>query len=167
MPDWPPRLWWRAFGEPIPDDFGIYTALEDAACALAGYAPGQVPGLLRTEAYARILFTSTGLSSQEVDRLVHDCLSRRVLLTRARSPLMMTLALDQALVRRPVGGPAVMAGQLRFLADMAAQPNVCLRVVPDAAGLHPGVVTGRSPCWTSRPATAAPAATRRSSTPRA
>lgn len=134
--------WWRAFGEAIPDDFGIYTALEDAACALAGYASGQVPGLLRTEAYARILITSTGLSSQEVDRLVYDCLTRRVLLTRARSPLTMTLALDEALVRRPVGGPAVMASQLRFLADMAAQPNVCLRVVPDAAGLHPGVVTG-------------------------
>ena len=52
--------WWRAYGEAIPDDFGIYAVLEDAACALAGYAPGQVPGLLRTEAYARTLITSTG-----------------------------------------------------------------------------------------------------------
>ena len=51
-----------------------------------GFASGQVPGLLRTEAYARILITSTGLSSQEIDRLVYDCLTRRVLLTRARSP---------------------------------------------------------------------------------
>ena len=133
--------WWRAFGEAIPD-FGIYTAPEDAACGLVGYASSQVLGLLRTEAYARILITSTGLSSQEVDRLACDCLTRRVLLTRVRSPLMMTLALDEALIRRPVGGPAVMASQLRFLADMAAQPNVCPRVVPDAAGLHPGVVTG-------------------------
>jgi uncharacterized protein DUF5753 len=55
---------------------------------------------------------------------------------------MMTMALDEALMRRPVGGPAVMTGQLRFLADMAAQPNVCLRVVPYAAGLHPGLATG-------------------------
>jgi hypothetical protein len=42
----------------------------------------------------------------------------------------LALALDEALVRRPVGGPGVMAGQLRSLADMTALPNVCLRVVP-------------------------------------
>jgi hypothetical protein len=55
---------------------------------------------------------------------------------------MMTVALDEALVRRPVGRPEVMAAQLRFLADMAALPNVCLRVVPSGAGLHPGLATG-------------------------
>jgi hypothetical protein len=134
--------WWHAYGGTILDDFGIYTALEDAACALAGYAPGQVPSLLRTEAYARTLSSSTGLSGAEADRLVYDGLARRAVLTRARSPVMMTVALGEALVRRPVGDPAVMAGQLRFLADMAALPNVCLRVVPYAAGLHPGLVTG-------------------------
>ena len=134
--------WWRAYGGTIPDDFGIYTALEDAACALTAYAPSQIPSLLHTEAYARTLISSTGLDGEEVDRLVYDCLARRVLLTRSHSPLTMTVALDEALVRRPVGGPAVMAGQLRFLADMAAQPNVCLRVVPYTAGLHPGLATG-------------------------
>jgi hypothetical protein len=65
-----------------------------------------------------------------------------VLLTRASSPLTVTLALDEALMRRPVGGPEAMAGQLRFLADLAALPNVRLRVVPYTAGLHPGLATG-------------------------
>ena len=134
--------WWRAYGATIPDDFGIYTALEDAACTLKVYAPSQVPGLLRTEAYARTLITGAGLSGEEADRLVYDCLARRVLLTRIRSPLMLAVVLDEALVRRPVGGSAVMAGQLRFLADMAALPTVCLRVVPYSAGVHPGLVTG-------------------------
>jgi transcriptional regulator with XRE-family HTH domain len=68
-PDWPRKPGFTAggarYGEAIPDDFGIYTALEDAASGLAGYAPGQVPGLLRTEAYARTLITSTGLSGRE------------------------------------------------------------------------------------------------------
>ncbi len=41
--------WWRTHGEAIPDDFGIYQVLEDAACGLAVYAPSQVPGLLRTD----------------------------------------------------------------------------------------------------------------------
>ncbi len=134
--------WWRAYGGTFPDDFGIYQTLEDAACTLAVYALGLVPGLLRTEAYARTLISSTGPGGEEADQLVYDCLARRVLLTRARSPLMITVALDEALVRRPVGGPAVMAGQLRFLADMAVLPNVCLRVVPCATGLHPGLITG-------------------------
>jgi hypothetical protein len=134
--------WWRAYGQAIPDDFGIYAALADAAWALAGYAPGQVPGLLRTEGYARAVITSTRPGSGEDERLVYDCLTRRVLLTRASAPLTMTLALDEALLHRPVGGPQVMAGQLRFLADLAAQPNVCLRIVPYGAGHHPGLVTG-------------------------
>ncbi len=134
--------WWRDRSGTIPDDFSIYTALEDAACVLAGYAPAQIPGLLRTQAYARTLVSSTGLGGEEADRLVFDCLARRALLTRARSPLLMTVALDEALVRRLVGGPEVMAGQLRFLADMAALPNVCLRAVPYAEGLHPGLLTG-------------------------
>jgi transcriptional regulator with XRE-family HTH domain len=134
--------WWRAYGQGIPDDFGVYEALEEAACALTRYAPSLVPGLLRTEAYARALITSARPGSDDADRLVYDCLTRRVLLTRARAPLTMTLALDEALLYRPVGGPAVMARQLRFLADMAAQPNVSLRIVPHGAGHHPGLITG-------------------------
>jgi len=55
---------------------------------------------------------------------------------------MVTMVLDEALVHRPVGGPIVMARQLRFLADMAAPPDMCLRAVPYAAGQHPGLATG-------------------------
>jgi len=134
--------WWRAYGEGIPDDFTIYAALEDAACRLAMYEPSQVPGLLRTEAYARTRITGIGLDGGEADRLVYDCLARRVLVTRANAPLELTVALDEALVRRPLGGPEVMAGQLRFLADMAVLPNICLRVVPCSVGMHPGLATG-------------------------
>lgn len=99
--------WWHAYGQDIPDEFGIYEALEDAARTLAGYAPSQVPGLLRTEPYARALITST--SSGDADRLVYDCLARRILVTRDRAPLTVTLALDEALLYRPVGGPGVIA----------------------------------------------------------
>ena len=134
--------WWRAYGQAVPDDFSIYEALEDAASALAGYASYLVPTLMRTEGYAGALVASTGIGGQEADRLVYDCMIRRVLLTRARAPLTVTLALDEALLHRPVGGPAVMAGQLRFLADLAAQPNVSVRIVPYGAGHHPGLITG-------------------------
>ena len=134
--------WWHAYGEAKPDEFSIYTTLEDAACGLDGYASSQVPGLLRTEPYARALVTNRDPSSDDIDRLVYECLVRRVLVTRASAPLAVTLALDEALVRRPIGGPAVMAGQLRYLADLAVLPNVCLRVLPFGVEMNVGLVTG-------------------------
>jgi transcriptional regulator with XRE-family HTH domain len=134
--------WWRAYGEAIPDDFSIYAALENTACSVASYAPSLVPEMLRTEAYSRALLANRDADSAEGAQLVYDWLARRVLLTRASEPLEMTLALDEALLHRPLGGPAVMAGQLRFLADMAALSNVRLHVVPYRAATHPGLATG-------------------------
>jgi hypothetical protein len=134
--------WWRAHGQATPGGFSIYAALEDAACHLTAYAPAQIPALLRTGAYARALATSTGNANTEVDRLASECLTRQVLVTRADAPLELTIALDEALLRRPAGGPQVMAEQLRFLAGIATHPNVSVRIVPASAGTHPGLVTG-------------------------
>ena len=136
--------WWHTYGQIIPtDELGIYTTLEEAACRLDGYAALQVPSLLNTEPYVRALVTSHNpSSSDEADRLVYESLARRVLVTRAKAPLAVTFALDEALARRSVGGPAVLAGQLRYLADLAVLPNVCLRVLPFGAAVHPGLVTG-------------------------
>jgi transcriptional regulator with XRE-family HTH domain len=159
--------WWLPYGQAIPDNLSIYEALEDTATALTGYAPGQVPALLRTDVYARTLITSTGLAGAEADRLVHDCMTRRARITRARAPLTVTLALNEALLHRPAGGPAVMTDQLRHLADLAAQPNVSLRIVPYAAGHHPGLITGAFTLLDFRPANATGTRTRPSSTPRA
>jgi transcriptional regulator with XRE-family HTH domain len=140
--------WSRAYGQATPEDFSIYESLEDVARALTGYAPSQV----RTEDYARALITSTSPSNQDIDGLVYDCMTRRARVTRAKKPLVMTLALDEALLYRPVGGPGVMAGQLRYLADLAAQPNMCLRIVPYGAGHHPGLITGAFTLLEFRPA---------------
>jgi Domain of unknown function (DUF5753)/Helix-turn-helix domain len=135
--------WWHTYAQTMPpDEFSIYTTLEDAACALDGYAALQVPSLLSTEPYVRAIVMSRNPNSDEADRLVYESLARRVLVTRAKAPLAVTFALDEALVRRPVGGSAVMAGQLRHLADLAMLPNVCLRALPFGAGVHPGLVTG-------------------------
>ena len=136
--------WWHTPGGTGPGGFDVYTRLEDQACELLGYEPGQVPALLRTADYARALTTSDhpGADAEEIDQLVHECLARQVLVTRAGAPLSVTLILGEALVRCPVGGAQVMAGQLRYLAETAVLPNVQLRVVPFSAGLHPGLRTG-------------------------
>jgi transcriptional regulator with XRE-family HTH domain len=134
--------WWHCYDDVTPEQFSIYATLEEAATGLLVYASSQVPALLRTEAYARALITGSGPSTADIDQLVRSCISRQTLVTRGNPPLPVTVVLRETLVRCPVGGAAVMAEQLRHLAEMAGLPNVCLRVLPSSAGMHPGLVTG-------------------------
>jgi Domain of unknown function (DUF5753)/Helix-turn-helix domain len=134
--------WWRAYGEGIPEGFSVYAGLEEMASELLVYAPALVPPLMRTEAYERTLIMTSrpDAGAGEVDRLVGECLARQVLLTRVCEPLAVTVVLSEALACCPVGGPAVMAEQLRHLAGLAVLPNVCVRVVPFRVGAHPGML---------------------------
>jgi hypothetical protein len=136
--------WWHAPGQSLPAGFEVYARLEDQACALLGYQPSQVPALLRTPGYTRALITGTypGADTEEADRLARECPARQTVVTRAVAPLPVTLILSEALTRCPVGGPRVLAGQLRHLAELAALPNVHLRLVRLSAGPHPGLRTG-------------------------
>jgi transcriptional regulator with XRE-family HTH domain len=134
--------WWHSYSDAPSENFGIYATLEATASGLLDYAFCQVPALLRTEAYARTLIASSHPGTADTSQLVRDCLARQMLVLRANAPLSATVVLNEALLRCPVGGPAVMAGQLWHLAEIAALPNICLRVLPFTAGLHPGLTTG-------------------------
>jgi hypothetical protein len=136
--------WWQAFGDVIPEGFDVYIGLEEAATQLTVYQNELVPGLLQTEAYARALITADnpGIDTDETDRRVRLRMSRQALIRRPTAPHQLTVVLNEAIVRRPVGGTQVMADQLDSLADSAALPNVDLRVVPFTAGLHAGVMSG-------------------------
>jgi hypothetical protein len=138
------RGWWHAFGDVIPDGFDVYIGLEEAASQLAAYQNELVPGLLQTEPYARALITADnpGVEAGEIDRRVQVRISRQALIRRQTAPLRMTAVLNEAILRRPVGGTAVMAGQLDALAAAACLPSVTIRVVPFSAGLHAGVMAG-------------------------
>jgi uncharacterized protein DUF5753 len=134
--------WWHSCSDGNPGPFSIYATLEEAATGLLEYAACQVPALLRTEAYARTLITSSHPEGTDTSQLVRDCLARQMLILRANAPLSATVILHEGLLRCLVGGAAVMAGQLWHLAEIAALPNVCLRVVPFSAGWHPGLAIG-------------------------
>lgn len=134
--------WWHSKNEPISGKFSIYGMLQESACNVLGYASGQVPDLLRTEDYARAVMTSGQPAGADADHLVRECLARQIIVFRAKEPLWVTIILSEAILRCPAGGASVMAGQLRHLTEMAALPNVCLRVVPFSAGSHPGLTTG-------------------------
>ena len=138
------RGWWHAYGDVIPEGFDVYIGLEEAASQLAWYESELVPGLLQTEEYARTVISTgnPGVDEEEISRRAHVRMARQPLIRRATSPLQLQVALNEAILRRPVSGPRVMAGQLARLAEVSELPNVSLRVVPFGAGLHPGLMSG-------------------------
>jgi transcriptional regulator with XRE-family HTH domain len=136
--------WWHAYGDVIPEWLDVYIGLEEAAAQIMWYEAELVPGLLQTGDYARAVVQADnpGVDGGELDRRVQLRLARQALVRRERSPLSLRVALNEAILRRPVGGPDVMAAQLGSLAAAARLPNIALRAVPFGAGLHRGLMSG-------------------------
>lgn len=132
--------WWAAYGDVIRSDFEEYVGLEAEAATLRAYDTHLVHGLLQTEEYARALLTAVrpADTAANVDRLVALRMQRQALLDR-RPRFSLWAILDEAVLRRPVGGPEVMQQQLRHLAKAAELPNVTLQVMPFGQGAHPGL----------------------------
>ncbi|MDT0309757.1 DUF5753 domain-containing protein, partial [Streptomyces sp. DSM 44917] len=124
--------------------FDLYVGLEEAAVSQDSYQSDIIPGLFQTEGYARdVIRTHTrGTGDAELEGRVRLRIERQTILTRVTAPLTLRVALSETVLRRPVGGPQVMAHQLAHLVYMAERPNVTLRVVPLSAGMHDGVATG-------------------------
>ena len=131
------RGWWQPYGSILT---GAYVGFEAAADRIRSYEAQCVPGLLQTADYARSMIAAvhTGRPRQEVDDRVHVRLGRQALLTQ-EDPVKFWCVLDEAALRRPVGGREVMRCQLEHLVRESARPNVTLQVLPMAAGEHPGM----------------------------
>ncbi|WP_405431887.1 helix-turn-helix domain-containing protein [Micromonospora sp. NBC_00617] len=136
--------WWHAYGDAVPSWFELYVGLESAAAHLRRYDESLIPGLLQTRQYALGLFQpGSRLSVEERERAVDVRMQRQALLTRRLpKPPRLEAVLAEAVLRRPVGGSSVMSAQLSHLIRAAELPNVSIRVVPLAAGPHPGAVAG-------------------------
>ena len=119
-------------------------ALEAAAESVLHYHPSLIPGLLQTEAYMEEIVRSSLLVEPPgvVSQRVEVRLTRQAVLTQDEDPLGMTAVLDEAGLRRQVGGPQVMYEQLLHLAEIAARPNIALQVLPLARGSHPAMAGG-------------------------
>ena len=129
--------WWARYGDVLPGWFEPYLGLEASASRIRSFDLQFVHGLFQTEAYARAVASlgHGGFSRDEIDRWVAVRMKRQELLT-APHPSRVWSIMDEAALRRPVGGVAVMRDQLRRLAEVAELPNVTLQVVPFAAGGH-------------------------------
>ncbi len=136
--------WWHDFdGSAIPKWFRLYIGLEDGAATIRQYDSELIPGLLQTRDYAQQVIGSvpSSLNDEETQRRATVRVERQSLLTRFGAP-ELTVVLNEAVLRRPVGGYDVMADQFRHLVKVSELPNVHVHVLPFSAGLHAGAMSG-------------------------
>lgn len=119
----------------------VYYGLEASAAIIRQFEPMIVPGLLQTEEYTRVLLKGANwpeLSDEAIDQHVEARAARQLLLDRDPAPEMFFL-LDEAVLRRAVGGKTVMRRQLDRIEELAARDGVTVQVIPFDRGVHPGV----------------------------
>jgi transcriptional regulator with XRE-family HTH domain len=130
--------WWQSHEL---DYFATYVDLEQAATTLSYFQSTIIPGLLQTVEYARAMYAAglpEEITPERADELIDVRLRRQQVLSR-EPPLQLRAVFDEAVLRRVVGGPAVMGAQLRHLKEAANMPNVTLQVIPYGSGAHPAM----------------------------
>lgn len=133
------RSWWTEYGDLFE---GSFVALEDAAARIRSWDMHLVPGILQTPDYARALISSALSKDPEaIERRLRARMQRQAILTRPEPPDLHVI-LDETVIERPVGGPAVLAGQLRRLLDEAQRDSVTIQVMSRSVGAHPGMDGG-------------------------
>jgi len=137
------RGWWLSYNDVIPEGFDVYIGLEEAAARFQLYESELVPGLLQTEDYARTLIQADnpGVAEAEIERRVQVRMQRQTLLGRVTSPPEVNVVLNEAILRRPVGGEKCMAAQLAHLVEVAELATVTIKVMPFDAGMHHGIMS--------------------------
>lgn len=129
--------WWHREGDILPGWFQSYLGLEASASMIRSYEVQFVPGLLQTAEYARAVI---GLvhgtpASRDLERRVELRMRRQELLTQHNAPTVWAV-IDEAALRRPIGGSTIMAAQISHIVDVAKLSNVRVQIIPFAAGGH-------------------------------
>jgi transcriptional regulator with XRE-family HTH domain len=134
------RGWWQSYGSAIPQWFQVYVGLEAEASSVRVYEAELVHGLLQTADYYRAFLRAAPAAAgdDEADRKIEVRLARQERLT-ADDPPEYWAVLNEAVIRRVVGGAHVMREQLDHIAEMAGLPHVNIQVLPFGAGVHPAM----------------------------
>ncbi len=129
--------WWSKYGDLLPDWFEEYLGLEGAASVIRTFELQFVHGLFQTEAYARAvtLLGRKTAPAGEIDRRVSLRIKRQDILASPEPPQVWSV-MDESVLRRPVGGRAVMRAQLNHLEEMTCLPQVTIQVIPFGGGGH-------------------------------
>ncbi|GAA3627242.1 helix-turn-helix transcriptional regulator [Streptomyces chitinivorans] len=130
--------WWHAFGD-IP--YSVYIGLETDAASLRVYEPQVMPGLLQTPRYAEAVVAGAlpEASAEDVEKRVQVRLRRQERIHDRKSPLRLWAVIDEAALRRVVGGKQIMRDQLEHLLELSRLPHVTVQVLPFEMGAHPGL----------------------------
>lgn len=123
--------WWGKYRDSLPESYLTFIGLEAGTSSMKEYDSEVIPGLLQTADYARQLISSgiSRLSDQAIRDRVEVRIRRQQLLT-AEPPLRFTAVIWEPVLRRLVGGPAVMRRQLEHLAAASERPNIEVRFTP-------------------------------------
>lgn len=132
------RNWWQAYGDTVVVPL---VGLEAGAERIHQYAAMAIPGLLQTSSYAQAIIEALrpDLPSEQIARRVELRMSRQRILAQGGGPPIFVAILEEAVVRRPVGGQSAMREQLRRLAEASGLPTVTLQILPLRVGAHAGM----------------------------
>ncbi|MGA8458276.1 MAG: helix-turn-helix transcriptional regulator [Streptosporangiaceae bacterium] len=132
--------WWHAYSDTMQPQMATYIGLESAASEIRIYEVSLIPGLLQTEDYARAVIRAGMVNSpaEDIERRVSLLMARQPAVVRDDPPKVWAV-LDEAALRRRVGGSGLMRLQLEHLLAQAALPNVAVQVIPFAGGAHPAM----------------------------
>lgn len=136
--------WWCQYGDVIPANFDFYVGLEAAAQELITYEPELVPGLLQTPPYASALMHASHPEDgpQEHARRLQLRMRRQMRITRKHKPARLDVILRESVLHGMVGGPKVMAAQLKHLADIGTKSNINVQILPFSVGFPLGEAVG-------------------------
>ncbi len=131
------KSWWQGFRHLMRSGYSTYLGLESSASQLTFYQPMIVPGLFQLIDYARAIERPFLPDDTPVDleRRVEVRLRRATILTRQHNPIAAEFILHECVLHTLIGSRAVMAAQLRHIADMSTRPNITVRILPFCAGI--------------------------------
>lgn len=130
--------WWASYADALPDWFRTFVGLEGLARGMFTYETMLFEGQMQTREYAAaLLVDNVRISRTDAAHVVRARLARQRLVDDP--PLQYHAVLEEAVLRRTVGGSAVMAAQLRHVLELAERDNVTLQVMPTARAVHDGL----------------------------
>jgi transcriptional regulator with XRE-family HTH domain len=135
------RSWWSAYRDVAPESLLQLMEYESAAHVIRQFETTFIPGILQIEDYARAVIQNYYDERPGSDRVraLAELRVRREGLFDIENPPLFQFMVDEAVVRRLVGGSLVMRRQLRRLIEVADKPNITIEFIPFSAGLHPGM----------------------------
>ncbi|MGW5563467.1 helix-turn-helix domain-containing protein [Streptomyces tendae] len=129
------QAWWSDYSDIIAAPFAQYLGYESAADTIRAYHPSLIPGLLQTTDYIRALYDAAG-ANPNAQKNIDLRSARQERIYRESDGTQVSMIVDEAALRRLIGGAAVMRNQLSFIKQMATSQRITLRALPFAAGAH-------------------------------